>query len=93
MKQTLLLELELEVGSSIGRVYNYFPGQWSTHKNSSDINWALQPIMEDVKLTLKSFFEFGFSFFTSECKLSLLTILSWATYISPMGCFCKVDGF
>ena len=77
-----LLELELEIGSFLGRVYNYFPRQWSIQKNSFDINWALQPIIEDVKLKLKSFFEFWFSFITSECKLSLLTILSWATSIS-----------
>ena len=53
-----LPELELEIGSFLGRVYNYFSGRWSIHKNSSDVNWALQPIIEDVKLVFKSFFEF-----------------------------------
>ena len=33
---------------------NLFPGP-ATHKNSSDINWALQPIEYIIKLMLKLF--------------------------------------
>ena len=43
---------------------NFFLG-WSidsTHKNSCDINWALQPVIEDIKLMLKSFLSFDFIF-------------------------------
>ena len=64
-------------------MFCYFP-VWSTHKNFSDINWALQPVIEDKKHMLK-ISVVGILFLYLECKISFLSILSW-------GSFCRVVG-